>query len=148
MGLRRVPKDLRRALSTEVKEQVAVPLAGRIRVAASGPYTRVLSAGTKARAGADPTIVVGGLSPKLKGGGGPRSVVFGTEWGGGKRSRPITGYTRGGQRPGRVRGHRRHTTMQFGRPRPFVYSTVSANYGDIIDTYADIVMRVLGDGVE
>lgn len=143
-GLRRVPKELRRALSTEVKAAVADPLAARIRAAASGPYARILGPGTKARAGADPTIVVGGASPKLSGGAGPRRVVFGTEWGGGKRLSPVVGYDRGGRRKGHVRGYRRYSTNQFHRHQhPFVFPTVNANMDKALEAWATIVTDVV-----
>ena len=141
-ALRGVPKDLRRALSHEAKDRVATPLAGRIRSAASGPWARVLAAGTKARAGADPTIVVGGQAPRLSGGGGPRSVVYGVEFGGGTRTTAVP------SRAGR-RGYRRRSTRQFvGRHDPFVYPTISASMPRVLDTYADIVMDVLGEAVD
>jgi hypothetical protein len=84
-ALRRIPKEVRRALAAEVKTEVAAPLAVKIAGAATGPYNRVLRNGTKARASADPQIVVGGARPRLSHGAGPRDVVFGTEFGGGKR---------------------------------------------------------------
>ena len=142
-GLRRLPKELRRALSAEVKDAVAEPLANRIRAAASGPYARVLGPGTKARAGADPTIVIGGMSPKLSGGGGPRAVVYGTEWGGGKRLSPVVAYQRGGRRPGRVRGYRRYSTNQFRTAHPFVFPTVNANMDKALEAWAGIVDDVV-----
>lgn len=138
-GLRRVPRELRRALAQQVKTEVAEPLANRVKAAATGPWARVLAAGTKARAGADPTIVVGGQSPKLSGGGGPRSVVYGTEFGGGKRLTAVPG------RAGR-RGYRRYSTNQFrGRQRPFVFRTINQQMPKVLDAYAGIVMEVLDD---
>lgn len=137
-SLRRVPTELRRALSREVKTQVAEPLANRIRSQAgqTGPWGHILARGTKARAGADPTIVVGGLSPKLSGGGGPRHVVFGTEWGGGKRLSRVP------SRAGR-RGYRRYSTNQFRRARPFVFPTINQNMDATLEAFADITMTVL-----
>ncbi|CCH79086.1 hypothetical protein BN12_40056 [Nostocoides japonicum T1-X7] len=140
-GLRRVPSALRRALAAEVKTEVAVPLAAKVAGAAAGPWARVLSAGVKARASADPQIVVGGASPRLSGGAGPRQVVFGTEFGGGKRITTV-------HRTDRHRGYFRRSTRQFGtHQRPFVFKTVSNNMDWVLDRYADIVTDVLDEGV-
>lgn len=140
-GLRRVQRDLRRTLAGEVKDEVAIPLAAKIGAAASGPWATVLSAGVKARAAADPTIVVGGLRPKLSGGGGPRQVVFGVEFGGGKRQTAIP------STPAR-RGHRRRTTAQFSqRHDPFVFPTIAHNLPWVLDTFADLTMATLDKGV-
>lgn len=139
-ALRRLPADLRRALAQESKDQVAVPLAAKVAAAATGPWARVLSAGVKARVAADPKIVIGGKSPKLSGGGGPRSVVFGNEWGGGKRVRALAGNNR-------RRGHRRATTKQFRNPHPFVFDTVNENMDWVLDQFADLTMTVLDKGV-
>jgi hypothetical protein len=140
-GLRQVPTDLRRELSAQTKDQVAAPLAGRIAAAATGPHAAILAAGTKARAGADPTIVVGGLRPKLSGGAGPRQVVFGDEFGGGKRLSPIP-------RSRRARAHRRHSTNQFRRgAKPFVFPTIGDNLPWVLDTFADVTLSTLSKGV-
>lgn len=140
-NLRRVPADLRRALSSEVKEEVAVPLARKISGAATGPWAPVLAAGTKARAGAEPTIVVGGTRPRLSGGAGPRLVVYGTEFGGGKR---LTAVPRKGSR----QGYRRYSTNQFRRNRrPFVFPTIGRNLDWVLDSFADITLRVLDKAV-
>ena len=138
-GLRRVPAELRRALATEVKAAVADPLAGRVKAAAAGPWARVLAAGTKSRAGADPTILVGGSSPRASGGAGPRALVYGTEFGGGKRLTAVPG------RKGR-RGYRRYSTNQFrANHRPFVFPTIEANMPKVLDAFAGIVSGVLDD---
>lgn len=138
--LRRLPADLRRALAQESKAKVATPLAAKVASAATGPWSRVLAGGVKARATADPKIVIGGQSPKLSGGGGPRSVVFGNEFGGGKRVRSLA-------RTSRRRGHRRATTNQFRHPHPFVFRTINANMDWVLDQFADITMTVLDKGV-
>jgi len=136
-GLRRVQKDLRRELSQQSKEKVAVPLAAKVARAAAGPWARTLASGTKARAGADPTIVIGGMRPKVSGGAGPRALIYGTEFGGGSRLNDLAGS------PRRHR-HRRHTTAQFRRNmHPFVFRTISANVPWVLDTFADITMTTL-----
>lgn len=126
-ALRRIPREVRRELSAQVKDKVAVPLAQDIGSQARGPWERVLQAGSKARAGADPKIVVGGKTPRLSGGGGPRDVVFGSEFGGGRRP----------------------TTRQFARHKaPFVYPTIEAKLPEVLDTYADIVLDVMDKEIQ
>lgn len=133
--LRRIPAELRRGLAKEVKDKVAEPLAAQIRAQAHGPWAHVLAAGTKARAAADPQVVVGGLRPRLSGGAGPRQVVFGAEFGGGKR--------RGTSRSRKGNVYKRRTTAQFaGHRDPFVFPTVEAQLPEVLDAYADIVLDV------
>jgi hypothetical protein len=139
-ALRRVPRELRRALASEVKTEVAVPLAAKIAAAASGPYGRALSGAVKARAQADPTIVIGGSRKVVSGGANARQLVFGTEFGGGKRT------TRIARRPGRA-GYRRRTTNQFVPAHPFVFSTIGDNVDWVLDRYSDIVLKVLNEAV-
>ena len=140
-NLRRVPRDLRRALSSDVKTKVASRRAQKIGAAATGPWAPVLAAGTKARAAADPQIVVGGLRPKLSGGAGPRQVVFGTEFGGGKR---ISRVARSAKRS----GYRRYSTNQFrNNKRPFVFPTIGKNLDWVLDEFADITMTTLDKAV-
>lgn len=139
-ALRRMPADLRRTMAAEAKEKVAVPLAGAIARAATGPYARVLAAGTKARKAADPKVVVGGMRPRLRGGAGPRDLIWGTEFGGGKKVSNVA--------PSRRRGrYRRRTTTQFMPANPFVYKTVTNSMDWVLDAYADIVLAVLDEGM-
>ena len=140
-NLRRVPKDLRRTLSHEVQDQVARPLSGKINAAASGPWARVLSVSARTRAAAEPTIVVGGSRPRLSGGAGPRQVIFGTEFGGGKRLTAVP-------RKNGHRGYRRYSTNQFAaHQRPFVFPTIGRELPNVLDTFADITMGVLEKAV-
>ena len=140
MQLRRIPKDLRKALSVRVKPEIAVPLAGRIAGAAGGPWGPVLATATKARAGADPTIVVGGARKVVSGGASPRALVYGVEFG--STGRTVTGVPAG-------RGHRsysRKSTRQFlAHKRPFIFPTIRSSGGWILDQYATIVDDVLGE---
>lgn len=135
--LRRLPKDLRRALATEVKTEVAVPLAGRIANAATGPYARPLSSAVRARASAEPQIVVGGTRRVVSGGASARQLVFGTEWGGGKKLTSVAA-TSG------HKGYRRRSTRQFAQKHPFVYPTIAKSGEWVLDKFADIVDKVLG----
>ena len=140
-SLRRVPAQLRRELSTAVKDEVATPLAARIASAATGPWAPILAAGTKARAGADPTIVVGGARPRVSGGAGPRALVFGVEFGGHTRVTVLPPTNR-------RRGHRRHTTRQFaGKRAPFVFPTIERSLPWVLDTFADLTMATLEKSV-
>lgn len=135
--LRRIPKEVRRTLAREVKEKVAEPLASVVAGKARGPWARVLTPGTKARSGADPKIVIGGMRPRLSGGGGPRDVIFGSQWGGGKRTTAVGSTTK-------RRGHRRASTNQFSNNiTPFVYPAIVAQMPDVLDTYAEIVLEVM-----
>ena len=140
MQLRRIPKDLRKALSVRVKPEVAVPLAARIASAASGPWGPVLAAATKPRASADPTIVVGGARKVVSGGASARALVYGVEFG--STGRTITGVNAG-------RGHRsysRRSTRQFLRhKRPFIFPTIRSSGGWVLDKFATIVDDVLGE---
>jgi hypothetical protein len=105
-----------------VRPDITEPLAHDIASAAAGPHARVLSAGVKARTSATPDIVVGGTRPKLSGGAGPRDVVFGDEFGGGKSKR----------------------TRQFRRTRsPFVFRTLGRRTEWTLDQYGQIVDDVL-----
>lgn len=158
--LRRIPKDVRRDLASSVKERVAVPLAGKVSGAAAGPYRVALSGGVKARAAADPQIVIGGAKKVVSGGASVRQLIYGTEFSGGKRYAIVNRPTRNGRRrKGRVSAkeraaalangktiYKRHTTNQFVPGHPFVFSTISKNGDWVLDTFADIVMDTLAQG--
>lgn len=138
--LRRINKDLRRALAAEVKTEVAIPLAQKISQAASGPYGPALSGAVKARAQADPTIVIGGSRKIVHGGANARQLVFGTEFGGGKR---ITAVPRNAKH----KGYKRRSTNQFVPAHPFVFSTIGRNGEWVLDQFSNIVMKVLDGGI-
>jgi len=147
-GLRRAPKAIRDAVKRDSRAEIAEPLAAKVRGAARGPWALVLAQGVKTRAGsgAEAQIVIGGVRPKVSGGAGPRHLIYGTEWGGGKRLSTVKGYTRKGRRSGPVRGHRRYSTNQFRRgATPFVFPTVARNIDNIVEAYATIVMRALDE---
>lgn len=137
--LRTAPKAIRDAIKRESRDAIAEPLAGKIRAAASGPWAKVLVPGVKTRAGsgAEAVIVIGGARPKLSGGAGPRQVVYGTEFGGGKRL-SIT------PRTAKHRGYRRYSTAQFRRNRrEFIFPTLGHNADAVSHAYADIVLDAL-----
>lgn len=135
-SMRRLPPELRRALASEVKTQIADPLADKMRAHLSGPYAAALSGSIKARVSADPKIVVGGGRRVVSGGAQARDLVFGTEFGGGKKVARVP------SRAGRS-GYRRRSTNQFVPDHPFVFSTIGANGPWILDTFADIVLKVI-----
>ncbi|MFW5473689.1 hypothetical protein ACOCJ5_10295 [Knoellia sp. CPCC 206450] len=135
--MRRLPAELRRTLANEVRDEVVEPLAADIRAAWTGPHARALSASTKARVSGDPKIVVGGARRVVSGGASARQLVFGNEWGGGKRVKAIPA------RPAR-RGHRRHTTRQFPTTgQHTVYGTIHATLDRTFDRWADVVNRII-----
>jgi hypothetical protein len=137
--LRRIPKDVRRALAADVKTQVAAPLADKIGAAATGPYARALSGAVKARASADPVIVIGGSRKVVTGGANPRQLVYGTEFGGGKRVSVVP-------RNARHSGYRRRGTNQFHPARPFVFPTIGRESDWVLEQFADIVLKTLDQG--
>lgn len=138
--LRALPKDLKRSIGREVKTEVSEPLAGKIRGAATGPWVRALTTGTKAAmAQGQPAVRVGGTARVLSHGGTPRDVVFGTEFGGSNK--------RSVQRSRRGRVFTRATTRQFLRNhRPFVFDTVDSNTPWVVSKFADIVGRIISRG--
>lgn len=135
--MRRLPAELRRALANEVRDAVAEPLAADIRGAWRGPYAPVLAAGTKARVQTDPQVIIGGSRRVVRGGASVRDLVYGEEWGGGRRVKAIPA------RPGR-RGHRRRTTRQFaGQGQHAVYGTVARTMERSLERWADVVERIV-----
>lgn len=139
--MRRLPAELRRTLANEVKTDVAEPLAADIRGAWSGPYARVLAAGTKARVQTDPRVVVGGSRKAVSGGASVRQLVYGAEWGGGRRVKAIP------KTPKR-RGHRRRTTQQFPRAgQHAVYGTIHRTLDKTFERWVDVVVRVIDKGM-
>jgi hypothetical protein len=136
--MRRLPAELRRALATETRAKVAEPLAADNRRSWRGAYAPALSAQTKARVQTDPQVVIGGAKRVVSGGANARQLVYGTEWGGGKRVTAIP------SRPGR-RGHRRRTTQQFPRTgQHAVYGTIH----DTLDATFDRWVGVIDDIIE
>lgn len=137
-AIRRTPKEVRKELNHRVKDEVARPLAHDIGAAARGPYAHVLRAGAKARAGADPKVIVGGKRPRVSGGAGPRQLVYGTEFGAkGQRRVRIP-------RTPKHKGYTRYATRQFlGKKHPFIFPTIERQLPRIFDTFADIVIDVL-----
>jgi hypothetical protein len=143
--LRRVPAELRRTLAAEVSARVADPLAARIASRWSGPYAAVLSAATRSRKGADPVLVVGGRRPVTSGGAAASQLVYGTEFGGGKRK---TRTARGTQRrrrggAGETAVYDLRSTQQFTRRAPAIIPTLRADAPAAIERWSDVVLEVL-----
>lgn len=133
-------------------------MADRISAAATGPHRAALAAGVKARTSSTPDIVIGGARPKLRGGAGPRDLVYGNEFGspgtresivnrelrrGRKRRGVVTATERSTQAAGGKVVYRRHATRQFKAKRPFVFPTLARDTPEILDGYARIVDDVL-----
>lgn len=137
--LRRLPTDLRRTLANRVRPDVADPLAADIRKTFRGPYAAALSTQTKTRVSGDPKIVVGGARRVVSGGASARDLVFGDQFGGGKRVAEVTRRTKRGT----VR-YRRHTTAQFRNARPTIYPTIARTIDRTLERFANIVEEVLG----
>lgn len=140
--LRRLPAELRRTLAREVKTEVADPLAGQISQAWRGPQGAALAKATKSRVQADPQIVVGGARRLLTGGATARDIVFGNEFGGGKRVATVA--ARGNGKP-----YRRHTTRQFPTSgQHAVFGTVDDNLDEAFANWVDAVDKIIGRVME
>lgn len=158
--LRRLPAELRRDLANDVRDAVAEPLAAQIRSDWSGPWAGVLAAATKARVQVDPMVVVGGSRKVVSGGASVRDLVFGTEFGGGKRvglvnrPRPAAGRRRRGRvttaessAAGR-RIHRRRTTQQFpSEGQHAVFGTIESTLDAIFGRWVDVIDRRIDKGM-
>lgn len=136
--LRRLPRDVKAALKVRTRPEVADPLAGTIRSTFRGPYAAALSTATKSRASGDPKIVVGGARRVVSGGASPRDLVFGDQFGGGKRVGTVTRRTRHGSTT-----YRRRTTAQFKTARPTIYPTIRRELPHVLDRFATIIEEVL-----
>lgn len=162
--LRRVPAELRKTIAAEAQNRIADPMASFIRAAYRGPWAAELAAATKGRKAADPTIAVAGARPVFSGGASVRHVVYGNEWGGGKRvttvnrERYAAGDGRhikaGQRRRGRVTDAERRrvgrtvyrvkSTQQFVRNHhPAIVPTFRDRAGWVLEAWADLVVDVI-----
>lgn len=158
-ALRRLPKDVKAATRTRVTEDVARPLAAKISSAASGPYAAVLAPAVKVKADLTPVIRIGGARKVVSGKASVRQLLYGTEWGGGKRVANVNRQSRS-NRPGKRRGrvsaaeraaqaaagrtiYKRNTTMQFRTPHPFIYPTIESNREATFAAYGRLLDEVL-----
>lgn len=135
--LRRLPREVKAALKARTRPEVADPLAAEIRSTYRGRYAAVLSAATKTRTSGDPKIVVGGARRVVSGGASPRDLVFGDQFGGGKKVAEVTRRTKRGSVT-----YRRHTTRQFGPAKPTIYPTISREIPRVLDRFATIIEEV------
>lgn len=141
--LRRVPADLRRALSSDVQPLIAEPLADRISSTFTGPWAAPLAGATKTRKLADPTIIIGGARRVVSGGANARQLVYGAQFGGGNRTSKITRKTRRGRATYSAR-----TTRQFARhAQETIFPAIRREGGWVLDQFAEIVAKVLTAGV-
>lgn len=131
--LRRMPADLRRDLGRHVKAEVADPLARKVAGAAQSapPYGALLAGSVRTRAGADPTLVVGGRRRVASQGATARDLVYGQNFGGGRRRTKVT---RAGARP-----FARRSTMQFVRYRPFIFPTFAREADETFERWLDVL---------
>ena len=142
-NLRRMPAEVRRELAQRVRPDVADPLAGDIRSTFTGPWAAQLSAATKTRVQAETKIVIGGARRVVSGGASARDLVFGDQFGGGKKVAQVSRRTRRGSV-----SYRRHTTRQFAKAkRDTVFPTIGRTMPDTLDRFARIVMEVLTRGI-
>jgi len=120
--LRKMPKELRKEMGRHVQQRVAVPLAGYVADAARGatPWGVKIAPVVKARLQGDPTIAIGAARKVFSGGASVNQVVYGANWGGGRR-RKATARRLGGN------PYTRSSTAQFIRgSSEFIYSTFRA----------------------
>ena len=107
-ALRALPGDLRRDLARTVRDDVAAPMAADISRGGSSVYARRVAPTARATVSAEARVVVGSTRVVASGGATARDLVYGTEFGGGRKARVIPA------RPGQ-RSHARRTTRQFAR---------------------------------
>lgn len=106
LELSAAPGRVEAALAPAQLGQVAGILDAAVVAAWSGPYAVALAAGTAVETSPDLAVVTGGSAGHLSGGATAGDLVFGVEYGGGRRVAPV--------RPGRrARAHQRRTTAQF-----------------------------------
>lgn len=139
-AMRRLPSALRREIGAEVQSEVAEPVAAAMRAAAGGPHANVIRGAVKTRISADPRIVIGGARPRISGGAGPRDLIYGNEFGGGKRVTRVPG------RAGRS-GYSRKSTNQFVPAHPFAFDTVSATASQWLPAWADVVTKHIQEAI-
>lgn len=142
--LRRLPPQLRRDLAADVRDQVAEPLAVAMRGALSGPYASALQGAVKTRVSADPQIVVGGARRVVSGGARQRQLIYGVEFGGGKKVARVPA----GGKVRRHVGYRRKSTNQFVPAHPFIFSTVSEHGSRMLEAWADVVLKHIGEEID
>jgi len=161
-ALRQLEPEVRREVGREVQAQVVQPLAEAVASAAGGgPWGDVIAGGVKARAGADPTLVVGGRAAVLSGGGAVRDVAWAVEFGanpekrgivnrapsptgkGRKRGRVTAGEIRTQRAAGKVVFVRRSSRQFIGRHRPYLGPTFRREEDRITEAWTDIVVHRL-----
>lgn len=137
--LRRIPNDLRHDVKQHVRTEVAEPLARAVASAASGamPYGPSAQPVVKARLDFEPVVVIP-ARPRARtteGRATVGNVVFGQEFGGGGRVRPVERTKPSG---GTVI-FRRDVTAQFQTHRPFIYVTLRRNAASALEAWATVL---------
>lgn len=114
--LRVVPGQVEAAIEREAPARAADPVARRVAARWSGPWAGVLAAATKAIQGNPTGVVVGGTSPVVSGGASVNDLVWGNEYGGGRRP----------------------ATQQFVPRHPAIVTTIEGAVSELEDAYADL----------
>ncbi len=136
-AVRRLPRALHDALPRITEEEVAAPLAERVRSAGGNTYARRVSATATVQLTPHPTLVIGGARQILSGGATGSDIAPGTEFGGGQRVGTVSA--------SRARSHRRRTTRQFVRQQsPFAVRTVERSLDWAFQRFVDAV-EILAD---
>jgi hypothetical protein len=133
----KLDKDAKNAARDEVKK-IAELLAGRIRAKAPADK-RYQNLAVTVRAGRDrvPVIYVGGrANPKVSGGGGPRELVIGMEFGADQ------------QGPNAWRFPERTPRLGRGNAGYWIYPTVRANQDEIVRLWFDAMDRIINEWSE
>lgn len=160
-ALRQLPAAIKRQLKVDVRQEVAEPLAGRIKAAPQGPYAAVISSTVKTKVDTVPRIAIGSARRAVSGGASVRELVYGTEFGGGKRITTVDRPARNAKgRNGRrasantrrkvaaasgATRYRRKSTAQFATPHPFAFPTIRRERATMLEGFARIVDRVLDE---
>lgn len=116
------------------REELAQPLADRLRAAGTGStYARLVAGTTRVIPGRPIAVQIGGPQRLVSGGATGTDLVYGTEYGGGRRVTIVPANRR-------ARAHRRRTTRQFISQRaPFIEDTVARAEADLGDQLADTI---------
>jgi hypothetical protein len=127
----RLDKDAKNAARDEAKK-IAELLAGRIRSAAP-PGKRYQNIATTVRASRDrvPVVYVGGrANPRVSGGGGPRELIIGMEFGADQNG------------PNAWRFPPRTPKQGRGNAGYWIYPTLRANQAEVVSLWAAAIDRV------
>lgn len=143
--VRGIPSQLRDAWTSKGVQVLAEPLARRVAASFTGPWSAALSSATRAadRDG-DPSVVVGGQAPLVRGGATGTDLLAAVT-GPSLATVAVTRRTRNG---GRSTSYRLPTGRQFrGRSRDTVDRAVADGLDDLVDAAADDLVGPVLDGL-